>query len=258
MLMAHPGLHNASPEDAPDFDVPLEHRPRHIAVIMDGNGRWATARGQSRSEGHRAGAQAARRIVEECGKLSIGTLTLYSFSMENWKRPEEEVDALMGLLLEFLPKEREDLVSNNVRFEVIGDRSGLAVEVVEEIERTERATADCTGLHIVLAINYSSRHEILRAARSLATKVRDGHLNEDAITEAVFSDHLYTRGIPDPDLLIRTSGEYRISNYLLWQISYAELHVTDTYWPDFDGTDLRMAIRDFAGRQRRYGDIESQ
>lgn len=256
--MARASVPTSQPDGTPDFDVPVADRPGHIAVIMDGNGRWATERGRSRAEGHRAGAQAARRIVEECGALSIGTLTLYSFSMENWKRPADEVDALMGLLLEFLPKERDDLLRNNVRFQVIGDRAGLAEDVVREIELTEDATADCSGLHVVLAINYSSRHEITRAARHVAAKVRDGVLSEDDVTEAVLADHLYTRGIPDPDLLIRTSGEYRISNYLLWQISYSELHVTDGYWPDFDGDDLRTAIRDFAGRQRRYGDIEAR
>ncbi|MBG85174.1 MAG: di-trans,poly-cis-decaprenylcistransferase [Phycisphaerae bacterium] len=256
--MARASVPTSQPDGTPDFDVPVADRPRHIAVIMDGNGRWATERGRSRAEGHRAGAQAARRIVEECGALSIGTLTLYSFSMENWKRPADEVDALMGLLLEFLPKERDDLLRNNVRFQVIGDRAGLAEDVIREIELTEDATADCSGLHVVLAINYSSRHEITRAARHVAAKVRDGVLSENDVTEAVLADHLYTRGIPDPDLLIRTSGEHRISNYLLWQISYSELHVTDAYWPDFDGDDLRTAIRDFAGRQRRFGDIEAR
>ena len=256
--MAQASPPTSASHDSPDFDVPVADRPGHIAVIMDGNGRWAAARGEGRSQGHRAGAMAARRIVEECGALSIGTLTLYSFSMENWKRPAEEVDALMGLLLEFLPKEREELLRNNVRFQVIGERTQLASEVVREIELTEEATADCSGLHVILAINYSSRHEITRAAKSIAEDVLDGSLAPDGITEEVFAEHLYTRGVPDPDLLIRTSGEYRISNYLLWQISYAELHVTDLFWPDFDGEALRAAIRDYAGRQRRYGDIESE
>ncbi|MEE2719507.1 MAG: isoprenyl transferase [Planctomycetota bacterium] len=245
------------PDDSPAFEIPLEQRPSHIAVIMDGNGRWATQRDLDRSQGHRAGAQAARRIVEECGALSIGTLTLYSFSMENWKRPAEEVDALMGLLLEYLPRERDELVSNNVRFQVIGDRQGLAAAVVREIELTEQATAGCTGLHVILAINYSSRNELTEAARSIARDAADGTLDPDAITEDIMADRLYTRGIPDPDLLIRTSGEYRVSNYLLWQISYAEIHVTDLLWPDFDEGALRDAIRDYAGRQRRFGDVES-
>lgn len=244
-------------DGAAAFEIPEDRRPGHIAIIMDGNGRWATQRDLSRSQGHRAGAQAARRIVEECGALSIGTLTLYSFSMENWKRPVEEVDALMGLLVEYLPREREELIANNVRFQVIGDRHGLAAEVVREIELTERATAGCTGLHVVLAINYSSRNEITEAARSLARAASDGTIDPDAITEDMLADNLYTRGIPDPDLLIRTSGEHRISNYLLWQISYAEIHVTDRLWPDFDEDALRDAIRDYAGRQRRYGDIDS-
>ncbi|MAB81943.1 MAG: di-trans,poly-cis-decaprenylcistransferase [Phycisphaerae bacterium] len=177
--------------------------------------------------------------------------------MENWKRPAEEVGALMSLLLEYLPQERDELVEKNVRFQVIGARDGLDDDVVREIELTEQATRGCTGLHLVLAINYSSRHEITHAARRIAESVRRGELDVDSITEDTVSAHLYTDGIPDPDLLIRTSGEHRVSNYLLWQISYSEIHVTDLFWPDFDPAALREAIRDYAGRQRRYGAVEA-
>lgn len=240
-----------------EFEVPSSRRPGHIAIIMDGNGRWAAGHDRSRSEGHRAGAQAARKIVQECGLLGIGALTLYSFSMENWKRPAEEVGALMALLLEYLPQERDELVEENVRFQVIGAREGLDDDVVREIELTEQATCECTGLHLILAINYSSRHEITHAARRIADQVRRGELDVDSITEDTVSSNLYTCGIPDPDLLIRTSGEHRVSNYLLWQISYSEIHVTDLFWPDFDSTALREAIRDYSGRQRRYGAVEA-
>ena len=240
-----------------EFDIPQERRPGHIAVIMDGNGRWAGERNLDRSLGHRAGAEAARKVVQQCGVLSIGTLTLYSFSMENWKRPADEVDALMGLLLEYLPQERDELIANNVRFQVIGARNGLAADVVREIELTEEATVACSGLHLVLAINYSSRNEITRAARRIAQAVSDGSMRPDEITEETISSNLYTHGIPDPDLLIRTSGEHRVSNYLLWQISYAEIHVTDLYWPDFDEAALHTAIRDYASRQRRFGAVEA-
>ena len=248
-----------SGDNAPaEFDVPRERRPRHIAIIMDGNGRWAGQRNMNRSEGHRAGAEAARKIVQECGVLEIDALTLYSFSMENWKRPAEEVDALMGLLLEYLPQERGELITNNVRFQVIGARDGLDDSVIHEIELTEDATRECSGLHLVLAINYSSREELTRAARRIAQSVSDGDMRPDEITEETISSNLYTNGIPDPDLLIRTSGEHRVSNYLLWQISYAEIHMTDLFWPDFDETALHAAIRDFASRQRRYGAVEAR
>jgi undecaprenyl diphosphate synthase len=237
-------------------DVPLERRPRHIAIIMDGNGRWAVERNMPRIAGHRAGARSVRDIVMECGRLGVKALTLYSFSLENWKRPASEVDALMDLYLEYLVKERRDLVENNVRFLQLGRREGLPASVLSEVDQTVAATRHCTGLTLALALNYSSRAEITDAFRSIATKVKQGGLDPSAITEATISDHLYTAGLPDPDLLIRTAGELRVSNYLLWQISYAEIHVSDLYWPDFRVPDLHAAIRDYASRSRRFGAVD--
>lgn len=223
---------------------------------MDGNGRWAIERGLTRIEGHRAGAESARAVVEECGTLGIDTLILYSFSMENWNRPVEEVDALMGLLLEYLPREREDLLANNVRFRVIGSRDGLDPEVLAAVDGLVEATARCTGLQLVLAINYGSRQELTDATRRIAEAVQRGDLDPGDIDEDTISSNLWTAGLPDPDLLIRTAGEHRLSNYLLWQISYAELHVADCFWPEFNAQRLREAIRDFAGRNRRFGTLD--
>ena len=244
--------------DLPELEVPLDRRPRHIAAIMDGNGRWARARNEPRIAGHRAGAQAVRDIVIGCGRLGIEALTLYSFSSENWKRPAGEVDALMQLYLEYLVKERQELLDNNVRFHQIGRRDGLPPAVLDEVHETVRATAHCTGLNLVLALNYGSRAEITDAVQSIAKKVEKGELSADAISESTISDHLYTAGLPDPDLLIRTAGEYRLSNYLLWQISYAELYVTDVLWPDFTMPELYDAIRAYAARDRRYGGLQEK
>ena len=239
--------------DAPALDVPPERRPRHIAIIMDGNGRWARRRGETRIAGHRAGARAVREVVTECGRLGIQALTLYSFSSENWKRPAEEIDALMRLYLEYLVKERAELIENDVRFIQIGRREGLPRSVLEEVDHTVQATRDCTGLTLVLAVNYGSRGELTDAIRLIAGKVCRGELAPEDIDEQIVSDHLYTAGLPDPDLLIRTAGERRISNYLLWQISYAEIHVSQVLWPDFTVEDLHGAIRDYASRERRFG-----
>lgn len=241
---------------ASEFDVPPAKRPRHIAIIMDGNGRWAIERNMPRIAGHRAGASSVRDVVTECGRLGIKALTLYSFSMENWKRPVTEVDALMGLYLEYLAKERQELIENNVRFMQIGRREGLPPNVLQAADETIAATSHCTGLRLVLALNYSSRVEITDAVRAIASKVKTGKLATEQITEQTISDHLYTAGLPDPDLLIRTAGELRISNYLLWQISYAELHVSERYWPDFKVPDLHEAIRDYARRNRRFGALD--
>jgi undecaprenyl diphosphate synthase len=245
------------PTGHPELDVPAERRPRHIAAIMGGNGRWAQQRNEPRIEGHRAGAQAVRSIVTECGRLGIEALTLYSFSSENWKRPVEEVEALMSLYLEYIARERDELIANNVQFRQIGRRDGLPDSVLEAARETIEATRHCTGLKLVLAINYGSRREITDAVRKIARAVKDGDLDVNAITESVISDHLYTAGLPDPDLVVRTAGEYRVSNYLLWQISYAELFVTDTFWPDFTTADLHDAIRAFAKRRRRFGGLDS-
>ena len=240
----------------PQLDVPPERRPRHIAAIMDGNGRWARHRRQPRVTGHRAGAQVVRSIVTECGRLGIEALTLYSFSIENWKRPEAEVEALMGLYLEYLAAERDELLANNVQFHRIGSREGLSPSVLDATEEMIAATKHCTGLKLVLALNYGSRQEITDAVRAIARRVASGQLPADAIDETTISSHLYTAGLPDPDLLIRTAGEFRISNYLLWQISYAELFVTETLWPDFTVAHLHDAIREYASRRRRYGGLD--
>ncbi len=237
-------------------DVPTARLPRHIAVIMDGNGRWAGQRQMPRIAGHQEGGKAVRRVVTECGRLGINALTLYSFSVENWKRPADETGALMELCAEYLVHERDGLVQNNVRFVPIGRRDGLPPDVLRELDRTVAATADCTGLTLALALNYGSRAEITDAVRTIAEKASTGELDPAMIDEHVVSDHLYTAGLPDPDLLIRTAGEMRISNYLLWQISYAEIHVTDVLWPDFQVEDLHNAIREYASRQRRFGGIE--
>lgn len=235
--------------------LPREALPRHIAIIMDGNGRWAQNRGQPRMFGHREGAKAVRAIVTECARLELDVLTLYSFSMENWKRPEDEIEFLMNLYVDYLIAEREQLMDNNVRFVQIGRRHGLPARVLKELDETIRLTAQNTGLTLALALNYGSRTEITDAARAIAEKVKAGQLDPRDITEVVFAQHLYTAGLPDPDLLIRTASEMRVSNYLLWQISYAEIHVTDVCWPDFNVDQLRQAIRAFAGRQRRFGAV---
>ena len=223
---------------------------------MDGNGRWARQRNQPRIAGHRSGAKAVRDVVIECDRLGIGYLTLYSFSMENWKRPAAEVRALMALYREYMVKERKELVGNNIRFLQLGRREGLPKSVMEEVDRTIELSSHCTGLTLCLALNYSSRSEITDAVKAIAGKVKSGFLQLADIDEKTISDHLYTSGIPDPDLLIRTAGELRVSNYLLWQISYAEIHVTDVLWPDFHVEDLHGALRDYASRHRRYGGLE--
>jgi undecaprenyl diphosphate synthase len=238
-------------------DAPLDpaRLPRHIAMIMDGNGRWARERGLERVEGHVRGADIVRKVVEECCRLGIGQLTLYSFSSENWKRPQREVDFLMSLLKQYLVAERPEIMQQNIRFRVIGRRAELAPEVVREIEETERISAGNTGLTLALAVNYGSRAEIVDAVRSIAERVRQGELEPATIGEATISDALYTAGMPDPDLLIRTAGEMRVSNYLLWQISYAELWVTPVCWPDFTTEVFHAALRDYAGRERRFGGL---
>jgi undecaprenyl diphosphate synthase len=225
--------------------------PKHIAVIMDGNGRWAAAQGKPRAEGHARGAEIVDVITEEAVRLGIGQLTLYCLSSENWKRPKDELDFLMALLKSYLLGEREKIQRQNICFKVIGRREGLPDDVLAEIDESVRISERNTGLTLCLAINYGSRMEIVDAVRSIvAKKIAD--IDEDTI-----SDHLYTAGQPDPDLLIRTAGEMRISNYLLWQISYAELYVTDVCWPDFGIEQFHIALDDFAKRDRRFGSLES-
>jgi undecaprenyl diphosphate synthase len=224
---------------------------------MDGNGRWAAQRGLPRVLGHRQGAESVRRVVTECARLGVEALTLYSFSSENWKRPVEEVDALMLLCRDYLAAERATLLENGIRFRRIGRDEGMPESVLAALADTEAATAGGSRMTLVLALNYGSRQEIVDAARSLARDARDGLVDPDEIDEEMFANRLSTAGLPDPDLLIRTAGELRVSNYLLWQISYAEIHVTDVLWPDFAEADLHRAIKDFASRNRKFGGLES-
>ena len=244
--------------------------PRHIAIIMDGNGRWATERGKDRSFGHQEGVEAVRRITKECTRLGVKYLTLYTFSTENWNRPAEEISALMGLVLTSL--EDEIFMENNVRFRVIGDRKRLPENVQQKLRETEEHTANNSKMTMVVALSYSSRWEITEAVRKIVTEVHDmeelpenilknwktGGLRAEDITEDFVSQHLQTNFMPDPDLLIRTGGELRLSNYLLWQVAYSELYFCDTYWPDFDAEALHKAIISYQSRQRRFGKTEAQ
>ncbi len=236
-------------------DVDPRRIPRHIAVIMDGNGRWAKQRGFPRIFGHRNGARALRETVEEAGRLGVEAMTFYSFSLENWRRPPDEIQALMLLCVAYCEGEREALLRDNIRFRWIGRREGLPEEVLGALDLITSTTEKCTGPTLCVAINYGSRAEIADAARALAGDVAAGRLNPDQIDEAAVASRLYAPDIPDPDLLIRSAGEMRVSNYLLWQISYAEMYVTDTLWPDFDAAALHSAIREFAGRARRFGGL---
>ncbi len=235
--------------------IPLERRPKHVAVIMDGNGRWAEQQNLPRIEGHLRGVESVRRTMEACQEFGIQALTLFCLSSENWKRPAQELEFLMALLREYLIAERESLVENNLQLQIIGRRERLPQEVQLEMDRTLEACRSNDGMTLVLAINYGSRSEIVDAVTAIAEKVERGQLRSDQVSEQLVSQHLYTSSLPDPDLLIRTSGEMRISNFLLWQISYAELWVTPTLWPEFDRQHLAEAIRDFASRNRRFGGL---
>jgi undecaprenyl diphosphate synthase len=234
-----------------------ERLPRHVAIIMDGNGRWARQRGRPRIEGHAQGVHSVRSTVEECCRLGLDQLTLYCLSSENWKRPQTELNFLMALLEQYLIEERRELLEQNIRFCTIGRRSELPPRVLELIDENIRLTRPNSGMVLCLAINYGARAEILDALRALARRVQEGTLQPDAIDEQTVGDALYTAGMPDPDLLIRTAGEMRVSNFLLWQISYAELWVTEKCWPDFDRELLHQALRDFAGRERRFGGLDA-
>ncbi|RMG03777.1 MAG: isoprenyl transferase [Planctomycetota bacterium] len=236
-------------------EVPPEKRPRHIAAIMDGNGRWAQRRGLPRIEGHRRGVASVRRTVEECSRLGIEQLTLYCLSSENWKRPQAELDFLMRLLEQYMVEERRTILDQNVRVQVIGRREGIPHDVQREMNKTIDLSAENDGLTLCLAINYGGRVEIVDAVRAIAEEVKSGRLESDEIDEQVLESHLYTAGMPDPDLLIRTAGEMRLSNFLLWQISYAEIWVTDVCWPEFDEALLHRAIVDYANRERRFGGL---
>ncbi len=243
-------------------DIPAGKFPRHVAVIMDGNGRWAVRRGLPRVYGHQQGVQTVRNIVMECARLrkehgGPDYLTLYSFSIENWKRPPQEVAFLMEMYVQYLQSERALMMENNIRFRQIGRLDNLPQPVLEEMNRTLAETAGNTGLTLVLALNYGSRAEITDAVRAIAAEVKAGRLDPNDINESTISSRLYTADMPDPDLLIRTAGEMRVSNYLLWQISYAELYVSDTLWPDFSPERLHEALRAFASRNRRFGALDN-
>ena len=229
--------------------------PTHIAIIMDGNGRWAKARHLPRVEGHRNGVESVRACVRACGELGIKYLTLYAFSVENWNRPKDEVDTLMKYLARFLKNEIGELNRNNVRLDTIGQIHRLPEFVQEQLAKTQAALARNNGLTLVLALSYGARVELVEAVRAIAAKAKEGTIDPAEITEQVISQHLYTRHLPDPDLLIRTSGEMRLSNFLLWQISYTELVVTPTLWPDFRRPHLCEAIEEYARRHRRFGGI---
>jgi undecaprenyl diphosphate synthase len=223
---------------------------------MDGNGRWAQQRGLPRIEGHRRGVQSVRGTIEECCRLGIGQLTLYCLSIENWKRPQAELDFLMTLLRTYLIAERAEIMEQNIRFTTIGRRTELPPQVLEEIDENIRLSRDNTGMVLSLAINYGGRSELVDAVRTLAERARQGDLDPHEIEEDTVSEALYTAGMPDPDLLIRTAGEMRVSNFLLWQISYAELWVTPKCWPEFDRATLHQALHEFAGRERRFGGLK--
>src|SRR5688572_29586770 len=242
-------------------DVPPERVPRHIAIIMDGNGRWAVRRGLERVRGHQEGARTVRDVVTECARLrkhrgGPDFLTLYSFSLENWKRPVTEVSFLMQMYIDYLRAERATMMENNIRFRQIGRLENLPDPVLEEVNVALEATKKNDGLTLTLALNYGSRAEITDAVRAIADEVRRGEIDPRDVTEQVISDHLYTAGMPDVDLLVRTAGELRVSNYLLWQISYAELFVSDMLWPDFREPHLHEAIRAFSSRNRRFGALD--
>ena len=236
-------------------DVPPERRPAHIAIIMDGNGRWAQRQGLPRVEGHQRGAAVVREITELCSDLGIGQLTLYCLSSENWKRPAEEIEFLMLLLKQYIIDERDPIMRNNLRVRMLGRREAIPDHVLVELDETIEMSRNNTGMWLNLAINYGGRGELVDAMRTLARKVSDRQLEPEDITEETISGHLYTAGLADPDLLIRTAGEMRVSNFLLWQISYAEIWVTERTWPEFDEVALHDAIRGYAARDRRFGGL---
>ena len=227
----------------------------HIAIIMDGNGRWAAKRGLPRSVGHKKGAETVKEITKAVGEAGVKYLTLYAFSTENWQRSPEEVETLMGLLRQYLKTDLQELQENNVRIRFIGEREMLAADIVASMAKLEADTANNDGLTLCIALSYGSRQEILGAVKKVASLLQKGDLSVDDVDDKMFSDMLYTRGMPDPDLVIRTSGEQRISNYLLWQIAYAELYFSQTLWPDFDKKELTAIINDFKKRERRYGKV---
>lgn len=245
----------ASDASSPIADVPPERRPRHIAIIMDGNGRWARRQNLPRVAGHQRGVDSVRRTTEEAARLGIEQLTLYCLSSENWKRPRSEISFLMTLLQQYMIAERETIMANNIRVRMLGRRDEIPANVLAEVDKTVAMSQPNTGTRLNLAINYGGRAELVDAMQKIARQVAAGELAPEAISEETISAQLYTAGAPDPDLLIRTAGEMRISNFLLWQISYAEIWVTDKFWPEFNEETLHAAIRAYAARERRFGGL---
>ncbi|MBC2575842.1 isoprenyl transferase [Peptostreptococcus canis] len=238
------------------YDIDLEKVPKHIAIIMDGNGRWAKSKMMPRTFGHKAGVETIRKVVKECSRLGVGYLTLYAFSTENWKRPKEEVSALMTLLVSYLRKELDELHKNNVKILTIGDITKLPEPCVIELNKSIEKTKDNDGLVLSLALNYGGRADIIESIKSIALDVRDERLNISDIDEDLFSSYLSTKSIIDPDLVIRTSGEQRLSNFLLWEVAYSEFYYTDIHWPDFDEKELQKSIYSYQKRDRRFGGIK--
>ena len=241
-----------------EIEIDKEKLPHHVAIIMDGNGRWAKKKLLNRISGHLKGVDAVKEVVTACRELGIKILTLYAFSTENWKRPKDEVAALMGLLKEYLIKEGEEMLQNNIRLRAIGKIEDLPTDVQETLRETITKTERCDGLVLNLALSYSGRSEIVHAVQGVLFDYHRGKIKPEEVTFQRFSEYLWTRGIPDPDLLIRTSGEFRISNFLLWQMAYTEIYVTETLWPDFDRAELLKAIADYQSRERRFGMTSEQ
>ena len=246
---------NSSPSSAGLAELDNSKLPAHVAIIMDGNGRWAKKRLLNRINGHEKGSETVRTVVRTCREIGISYLTLYAFSTENWQRPKSEVAALMTLLKKFLQSERNEILENNIRLRAIGQVERLPEKVREELHQTITATKDNTAMNLILALSYGGRAEIIQMVKELSDKIQRGLVNSESINAELVADHLYTRNIPDPDLLIRTSGEMRISNFLLWQIAYTEIYVTPTLWPDFSKEELLQILKDFQSRERRFGAV---
>ena len=240
-----------------DSDIKLDNKrmPAHIAIIMDGNGRWAKNKGLKRIEGHHAGIKAVREIIESCLELNVKVLSLFAFSTENWKRPKNEVDALMNLLMITIEEELDELIKNNIVLKIIGEKSKIPMNVYEKVKNAEEKTENNTGMIVNIALNYGSRTEIVEGVKAICQKIIDDEITIDDIDEELFSQMLYTRDLPDPDLVIRPSGEIRVSNFLLWQSAYAELWFTPVFWPDFTKKHLIDAIKDYQNRNRRFGNV---
>lgn len=244
-----------TPDQLQSLGLTSERLPRHIAIIMDGNGRWAQKRNLPRIEGHRRGVQSVRTVVEECARLGLEQLTLYCFSSENWKRPRPELDLLMSLLQSYVVAERDEIMRQDIQFETIGRTDRINNSILREVNKTIELSRENPGMRLCLALDYGSRDEIVHAVKAISQKVATGSLSVEEISEATISEHLYTAHMPDPDLVIRTAGEMRVSNFLLWQISYAELWITQTLWPDFRQPELLLALQDYATRDRRFGGL---